>query len=634
LTDASRPDSDLFGEYENMNSYSSVLNTLLITVVIVACLFFAREVFIPITLACILSFMLAPVVRMLQKLRLPRGVAVVIVALLAFAAIFALGTLMAREVTQLAGDLPRYQATISAKIQRFSGSGEGGAAGTLKRAEEVIEDLNKEISKAQPTQTLIPVEVHEPSGGPLQTLSRLITPLLSPLAMTGLIVIFVIFILIQREDLRNRLIRLAGSTDIPHTTAAIDDAAHRLSRLFLTQLIINSGFAIIIGLGLWQIGVPSPFLWGILAGILRFIPYIGSILGLVFPLALALSVDPGWSMVLWTLVLFLSFEALTSQVIEPVFVGHSTGLSPVAVVLSATFWAWLWGPIGLVLATPLTVMLVVLGRHIEAFKFLEILLGVEPALSEAESFYQRMLARDPVEAVEQAKSFMSTHSLSDYCDEIARPALILAQKDVDRGVLEKDKTKILCETVDNLFIDIAHEHWVSRKEAHAMNITAAAKLPSLEPDQLALSWRSKEPLLLVGVHSDLDEAAATVLATLTEIHGIKARAERPEALAAANLAKLDLSGTALICLSSIDMKTPAHIHYAARRLKNRAPHAKILLGVWSAADDKALTDLKEAVNADYIARTFHQAAAVILEEATMKYPTETAVKPGHPAKLV
>ncbi len=201
-----------------MNSYSSVLNILLITVVIVACLFFAREVFIPITLAGILSFMLAPVVRMLQKLRLPRGVAVVIVALLAFAAIFALGTLMAREVTQLAGDLPRYQATISAKIQRFSGSGEGGAAGTLKRAEEVIEDLNKEISKAQPTQTLIPVEVHEPSGGPLQTLSRLITPLLSPLAMTGLIVIFVIFILIQREDLRNRLIRLAGSTDIPHTT--------------------------------------------------------------------------------------------------------------------------------------------------------------------------------------------------------------------------------------------------------------------------------------------------------------------------------------------------------------------------------------------------------------------------------
>ena len=617
-----------------MNSYSSVLNTLLIAVVIVACLFFAREVFIPITLACILSFMLAPAVRMLQNLHLPRGLAVVVVALLAFAAIFALGALMAREVTQLASDLPRYQATISAKIQRFSRGGEGETAKTLERAEEVIEDLEKEISKAQPAQKLIPVEVHEPGGGPLQTLSRLITPLLSPLATTGLIAVFVIFILIQREDLRNRVIRLAGSTDIPHTTAAIDDAAHRLSRLFLTQLIINTGFAIIIGLGLWWIGVPNPFLWGILAGILRFIPYIGSILGLVFPLALALSVDPGWSMVLWTLALFFGLELLISQVIEPVFIGHSTGLSPVAVVLSATFWAWLWGPIGLVLATPLTVMLVVLGRHIEAFKFLEVLLGAEPALSEAENFYQRMLARDPIEAVEQAKSFMATHSLSDYCDEIARPALILAQKDVDRGVLEKDKTKILCETVDNLFIDIAHEHWVSRKEAHAMNITAAAKLPSLERDQLALSWRSKEPLLLVGVHSDLDGAAATVLATLTEVHGIKARTERPEALGAANLAKLDFSGTALICLSSVDMKTPAHIHYAARRLKNQAPEAKILLGVWSAADSEPLLELNNAVKADHVARTFHEAAAIILQEATATKLAPANVTSPLPAEFV
>ena len=193
-----------------------MLNTLLIAVVIVACLFFAREVFIPITLACILSFMLAPAVRMLQNLHLPRGLAVVVVALLAFAAIFALGALIAREVTQLASDLPRYQATISKKIQRLSGSGEGGTVRTLERAEEVIEDLDKEIAKSQPAQRLLPVEVHEPSGGPLQTLSRLIAPLLSPLAMTGLIAVFVIFILIQREDLRNRVIRLAGSRYSPY----------------------------------------------------------------------------------------------------------------------------------------------------------------------------------------------------------------------------------------------------------------------------------------------------------------------------------------------------------------------------------------------------------------------------------
>jgi predicted PurR-regulated permease PerM len=343
---------------------------------------------------------------------------------------------------RLAEDLPRYQATISAKIERLRGSGE---TGTPKRAEQVLQELGKEIGEigsskeksVQPLQAdlgagkdqaLIPVEVHEPGGGPLQTLLSLMTPLLSPVATTLLIIVFVVFILLQREDLRNRLIRLAGSTDIPHTTAAIDDAAHRLSRLFLTQLAINTSFAILVGLGLWFIGIPSAFVWGVLAGVLRFVPYVGSILGMVFPLVLALSVDPGWSMVLWTAALFLGLEGLTGQVIEPIFAGHSSGLSPVAVVLAATFWAWLWGPVGLVLATPLTVILVVLGRHVDALKFLDVMFGNEPVLSDAESFYQRMLARDPVEAVEQAKSFMTRHSLADYCDEVARPALMLAQK--------------------------------------------------------------------------------------------------------------------------------------------------------------------------------------------------------------
>jgi predicted PurR-regulated permease PerM len=615
-------------------SFSSTLNTLLILVIVVAILFFAREVLLPVALAGILSFMLAPLVRWLQHVRVPRGLAAVAVVLLAFGAIFALGTVMARQVTHLARDLPQHEAAITAKIQRLSGGGATGTAATLQRAEEIIEDLGNEIGKGKlaAPRTPLAVEVHEPIGTPLQTITKLISPLLSPIATTFLIIVFVIFILIQREDIRNRLIRLVGATDIPHTTAAIDDAAHRLSHLFLTQLAINTGFAVLIGLGLWWIGVPSPFLWGILAGILRFVPYVGAILGLVFPLALALSVDPGWSMLLWTLALFFGLEVITSQVIEPVYVGHSTGLSPIAVVISATFWAWLWGPVGLVLATPLTVILVVLGRHITALKFLDVLLGDEPALSEAESFYQRMLARDPVEAVEQAKSFMATHSLSDYCDEVVRPALILAQKDVERGVLDEGKTRIMHEDVDNLFIDIAHEHWVSKKEAHAATLTPATKLPLLEKDQWALNWRSKEPLVSIGVHSKLDESAAVVLATLAQIHGIATRMESPEALGAAKLAKLDLSGAALICLSSIDMRTPAHIHYVARRLKSRAPHAKLLLGVWSATDDKALSDLKEAVNADYVARTFHQAAAIVLEQATLGRRTEANIQPTLTAK--
>ncbi len=318
----------------------------------------------------------------------------------------------------------------------------------------------------------------------MQTLIMLINPLLGPLATTTIIIVFVIFILIQREDLRNRLIRLAGSTDIPHTTAALDDAAHRLSHLFLTQLAVNSGFGAAIGLGLWWIGVPSPFVWGVLAGILRFVPFVGPVLGLIFPLVLAVSVGAGWSMAIWTVALFAVLEGVTGQVIEPVFEGRTTGLTPVAIIVAATFWACVWGPVGLVLATPLTVILVVLGRHVEALKFFDILLGDEPALSESQSLYQRMLAHDPIEAVEHAKAFMSARSLSQYCDDVAKPALALARKDADRGALEGDHLGGFHKTVETLFADIAHEHWVSKREARADNRAAPGSLPLVQADQL------------------------------------------------------------------------------------------------------------------------------------------------------
>lgn len=606
-----------------MSSSSSTLNAMLITVIIVATLFLAREVLLPIALACILSFMLAPPVRMLQNRKVPRGLAVAAVVLLTFFVIFMLGSIMAREVRHLAKDLPRYEKTISAKIERLQGFGSGG---TLERAQQVLEDLGKQLgggeqktAQQQVTEeetAAIPVEVREPRDALLHILRRLINPLLGPLASTAIIIVFVIFILIMREDLRDRLIRLAGLTDIPHTTAAIDDAARRLSRVFLAQLVINTTFGVLIGLGLFFIGIPSSFVWGVLAGILRFIPFVGPILGLIFPLALAVSVDPGWSMVVWTVVLFLGLEVITSQVIEPVIQGHSTGLSPVAVVVAATFWAWLWGPVGLVLSVPLTVILVVLGRHVDALKFFDVLLGNQPALSEAEGFYQRMLARDPIEAIEQAKAYMTTHSLSGYCDDVVRPGLMLAQKDAERGILEDDKKVHMRETVESLSADIAHEHWLTSREEQELTETSAAKLPVLDAGQLAPAWRSAKPLLVIGARTELDQAAAVILATLVEMHGVPARLEKAEMLTACNIGNLDLSDVALMCVSSVDLKTPAHIHFAARRLKSRAKHAKLLLGLWSVEDDKSGIELKDAVGADDFARTFHQAAAIILQQAT------------------
>lgn len=281
----------------------------------------------------------------------------------------------------------------------------------------------------------IPVEVRQPAPGALQTLATLIAPLIHPLATTGIIVIFVVFILLQQQDLRNRLISIAGAHDLQQTTMAMDDAGQRLSRLFLMQLALNTAFGLIIGVGLWAIGVPSAPFWGMLALVLRFVPYIGAIVAAILPLIVATAVDPGWSMMLMTAALFLIVEPLIGHVIEPMVYGHSSGLSPVAVVASATFWTWLWGPIGLILATPLTMCLVVLGRHMERLRFLEVLLGDRAALTPSEIAYQRMLAGDPIGATEQAQAFLKGRALVDYYEEILIGALRPSARACRRSVL-------------------------------------------------------------------------------------------------------------------------------------------------------------------------------------------------------
>jgi predicted PurR-regulated permease PerM len=415
----------LEGSLIRKDGFAVSTTNLMVAMVIIAILYFGREVLLPIALAVLMSFVLAPLVRLLQRLYLPRLLAVIVVVLIAFGVVFSIGGLMVAQVNQLASDLPRYQSTLSEKVQALKGVTSGG--GTLEQASEVLKSLRNELERPRSegpvvrstttsasTEKPIPVEVRQPDPGALQTLGALITPLIHPLATTGIVVIFVIFILLQQQDLRNRMIRLAGAHDLQRTTAAIDDAGQRLSRLFLTQLALNAGFGLVIGLGLWLIGVPSAPLWGILAMTLRFVPYIGAIISAIFPLLVAAAVGPGWSMVLWTAALFLIVEPIVGHVIEPMVYGQSSGLSPVAVVASATFWTWLWGPIGLVLATPLTVCLVVLGRHVEQLKFLEIMLGDRPALSPTEVTYQRMLAGDPMEAAEQAETFLKEQPLVSY----------------------------------------------------------------------------------------------------------------------------------------------------------------------------------------------------------------------------
>jgi predicted PurR-regulated permease PerM len=617
-----------------LGSAEAMTGVAVIAAIMIGALYVGRELFVPIALAILLSFVLAPLARALQRWQVPRGLSVVIVVLLAFMSIFSLGGVIAAQVAELAGDLPRYQLNIREKIRAVRGT--AATSGPLERAADILQDLGKELSKPKETTTTyslqpvpprqdvkpIPVEVRQPPPTALESLAALIAPLLRPLTTTGIMAIFVIFILLQREDLRNRFIRLAGSHDLQKTTAALNDAATRLSRFFLVQLALNVGFGVVIGVGLWVIGVPSPALWGILAAVLRFVPYIGAFISAVFPLTLAAAVDPGWSMLLWTAALFLVAEPLVGQVIEPLAYGRGTGLSPVAVVASAAFWTALWGPVGLVLATPLTMCLAVLGRHVERFEFLDIMFGDRPALSPSELFYQRMLAGDPAEAVDKAEEFLKERPLSSYYDDVALPGLRLAQNDVTRGALDRAQAEAIKASVAEVVDDLIEQGDQTPVDETTQDAEAAAALestndpssdlPVLERSELAPGWRAETPVLCVAGRGPLDEAIAIMLAQLLEKHGLCARVDGVDAIARTNILHLETSGVAMVCVSYLDASSPAHMRYTIRRLRRRLPQARIMLGCWVANIDPALRDTAKS---DIIASTLRDALRLCVEEA-------------------
>jgi predicted PurR-regulated permease PerM len=606
----------------------TALITVLIAVVVVVALYFGREVLVPIALAVLMSFVLAPPVRQLQAWYVPRILAVMFVVLVAFAAIFSLGGLMVSQVNQLATDLPRYQSTLREKITSLRGAAAG--TGTLERASDVLLDLSKELDKprgnmASPTPVAIdgsssgkpiPVEVRQPDPGALQTLVSLISPLVHPLATTGIVIIFVIFILLQRQDLRNRLVRLAGSEDLQRTTAAMDDVGQRLSRLFLTQLALNAGFGLVIGTGLWFIGVPSAPLWGMLAMILRFVPYIGAVISAIFPLVLAAAVGPGWTMVVSTAALFLIVEPIVGHVIEPLLYGHSTGLSPVAIIASATFWTWLWGPIGLVLATPLTICLVVLGRHVDRLKFLDVMFGDQPALTPPELVYQRMLAGDPVEAAEQAQKFLKERPLVAYYEEVLIGGLRLAHADAKRGLLDNECLQRIRDATAEIVDDLsAHEDSPAPipelvpdddKQAPLRQITEAEKPTALSSQALPAQWQTAKPVLCIPGLGPLDEAMALILAQLIEKQGIGVRSESADALSMSRIFSLDTKDVALVCLCYVANPTSAQIRYAIRRLRRKAPKAFVLVSMMGGADNTSRAEAARACQADDVTQSLSE----------------------------
>jgi predicted PurR-regulated permease PerM len=572
---------------------ASASATAVVFAVIVAALYFGREVLMPLALAILLSFVLAPLALVLRRWRVGRVSSVIVAVLLAFLVICGIAALIGGQVAQLAENLPRYEYTINRKIQALRTATAG--SGIVEHASSMLSDLRKELtrgsdnskpsaggesaatSSANSEQKPMPVEIREPPATPLQVIRGVVEPLWGPLATAGIVIVFLVFILLQREDLRDRFIRLAGLHDLQHTTQALDDGVSRLSRYFLVESGINASFGVLIGTGLFFIGVPNPVLWGVLAMLLRFLPYIGAWIAAFFPAVLALAVDPNWSMLIWTIGLFAVIELIMGQVVEPLLNAHSTGLSPVAVVVAAAFWAWLWGPIGLVLSTPLTVCLVVIGRHVEHLQFLDVLLGDNPALAPEESFYQRMLAGDPTEAARYAEEFLAQKPLSAYYDDIAIKGLLLAQLDVNRGALDHDRRMQIRDAVEELVDDLSD---------HDDTIRIGTDAEEASPDDGSLSPRKPSnteglKVLCVAGRGSLDEASAIMLAQLLQKQGIEGRVVPNREISPANILRLDPEGVKVVCLGYLEPGGFASARYLVQRIRRRLPKARIVLGLWA-----------------------------------------------------
>lgn len=582
----------------------NVFASVLLVLALGALLALGKDVFIPLAVALLLSFALSPVASGLQRIGLGRGIAVVFSVLLAIAVIVGVTHVVYSQVSDLAAQLPAHKEVVKTKLQGLAGS--VGSGGPFSRASDVISELIDDLGhiadgskKAAGPQAII---VRQESASGFKLAADALTHALHPLATLFAVLLLTAFMLAQREDIRNRLIRLAGTEDLQQTTAALDDAGGRLGKLLLTQLAVNACFGAIVGTVLLLIGVPSPFLWGILAGIFRFVPYVGAIIGAVPPMLVAFVFDPGWSSLLYTVGLFVLLDLMVGHVIEPMLYGHSTGLSPLAVVVSATIWAFLWGPVGLVLATPLTICLVVLGRYIPRLKFLGILLGDRPPLQPHEMLYQRMLAGDPGEATDQAKLFLQQRSLATYFDEVALESMRLAHTDIVRGTVAGDRLTRLIDSNRTLIQNLQAPdtasvslipHTSSETEA-ALDLyrdDAAAQRRVVGTD-LPKTWQGKYPVVVLYGDHPLDEVPARMLAQVIERYGVPVYVSSMRACAA-DAAESEARGVKLVFLSFIEPLSTLHLRAASIGVRRKLGGADVALGMWQDAEKNIVDGLRK-----------------------------------------
>ena len=557
---------------------------------IVAVLYLAKEVLIPLALAVLFSFLLGPVVRRLERLGLWRVPAVLAVTAAFFGLFAAVGWMTAHQVAGLAAKLPAYQGNIQHKLQALQGQGGG-----ISKAVTVLAEIEKksETASAAPTPPpmLAPVLPTEPEKPPLpvrivgppssapQILRNTFGSLLVPLSTAFVVVIFTIFMLLQREDLRDRLLHLTGPERLSMTTQAVDEAGQRVSRYLLMQVTVNVTFGAGIALGLFFIGVPAPALWGILAASLRFIPYIGVWISAAGPLAVAMGAFRSSWPVAETLGLFVAMEVVTGNAVEPWLYGTSTGMSPVAVLVAATFWTWLWGGVGLLLSTPLTVCIVVLGRYVPQLEFLHTLLGDEPVLAHDERLYQRLLASDQEEIAQFVDEYLVAHPVAEFYDQVLIPTLNLAQTDARQGSLSAERQDGVLQVTRTLVDDLRDRSPDALVPAVVAETTVGAApavpaAPASHADDLPLR------VLILPVKTVADELAGDMLSHLLTLGGVGSKVLSHKALANEALETVAAGEAGIICLSLVRPFAVMQARYLAKRLRTRYPEMKILIGLW------------------------------------------------------
>ncbi|WMT89422.1 AI-2E family transporter [Pelagibacterium sp. H642] len=532
------------------------LTAILTFVLIVTVLYLGRGIIVPLVLAVLLAFALGPVVNALRRVRIPHIVAILVAVLAAIVLIGAIAYTAVSQFIALAGDLPRYQATISEKLRMAQETFGGGQV--IDRLVSTIERVGAQIESNTEGFTVdegdpIPVVIADDGGGALEIAQSVLFSIVGPLASLLIVTIFLIFLLLEREELRDRFLKLVSRGDLRSSTEAMNEASERVGRYLLAQASVNMAYGVLFAAGLFLIGVPNAILWGLLATIFRYIPFVGTLIIASVPILLAIAVDPGWSMLLWVIGLYLALEAISNNFIEPRLYGNSTGLTPLAVLVAAMFWATLWGPIGLIVSMPLTVCIVVMARYVPGLSFIETMLGSAPVLLPQERFYQRLIAGNAEEATEVADREIEDGDVARFYDEIAVPALRLAEADIAGDLA-----------------DPSHRHRVVE--------TLAEVIENIEGTADPANGGEETRVLVFGGKTELDQAIALMVAERVRAAGFPVRVMAPVTLRKEGIAQLDLSGTDVACLCYLGAKPEIYARYAARRLKRIRPHIHVIAG--------------------------------------------------------